>query len=209
MGRGHSWQGKRRPVDTMPKGKKDSPQAQARRRGRLFEAVIDKEHKAYAHFGIADIHKIPTPCEVISAPYQAARGKFQVFEAKWGKREFVDFEGVIKGGRAIRVEAKLVSKDVISRNKITGHQKAHLERTIRLGGIAGILCALTSGVWYVPAEIWMDPSSAGITRVTYRAQELNKIGVALGGPEAFTRIIAELPNGRLDYLSAAHRAGFL
>lgn len=210
---GKQWRGRGRrggrPQNTMPQGDKNSPQAQARRRGRLFESALDAEHKLYAHRGIADIHKIPTPCEQISAPYQSQSGSFFVFEGKWGKREFVDYEGVIKGGRSIRLEAKLVSAQQISRNRLGDHQKAHLERTVKLGGIAAVICAIESGVWYVPGELWLDPSSKGVSRVTYRAQELNKIGVALAGPDAFTRIIAGLSNGRLDYLSAAHAAGFI
>lgn len=166
----------------------------ARARGEAWELALEGEHAAYLRQGLADVVKLPTPALVLGPTRRDARGR-TTFPACWAAKASADFEGVIRGGRAVRVEVKRRQGNRIGIAEVQPQQLAALERCHRLGGLALLVVRLEAGgdqggTWAVQASaLWTRPDGPR----TWTARQLDELGVRVLGA---------------DWLRAARAAGW-
>jgi len=111
----------------------------ARAHGAALEAWLTGQHRAAAVAGIAHVRHVGAPVIV------GAGGR----PTEWAGTGPADYQGVLKGGRALAVEAK--SRDRrLALSDVAAHQRADLEAVERLGGVALLVVELrASGSIYV------------------------------------------------------------
>lgn len=104
--------------------------------GRRFQALLDMICLEYARRGIADIRKVDPPVRVMGG------GRRVVFLAN----PWLDYHGVIAGGRAVAIEAKSTSAPILSivaedskNSGIQHHQQASALRLEAMGAAVAYL----------------------------------------------------------------------
>lgn len=119
-GAGHDMTSKQRPrFDPVSRGRKNKAAGQA------FEDWIEAQNAVLSQRGLAYVFKVPTD-----------RGH----DGRPRRKTWVDFSGMVAGGRSIALEAKSCTSAVsFLFSKLKPHQRAVLARTRELGGIAGVL----------------------------------------------------------------------
>ncbi len=121
--------------------KKTTPLKQTNFNGKLgmsLEEDINQTNTYYLTYGLANIHKKPTPVQVVSVNYPA-RNKAKIVEAYYKKPSTTDYNGVYKGF-ALDFEAKETNHvSLFSLNYIHQHQLEHLKDVSNHGAIAFLI----------------------------------------------------------------------
>lgn len=106
--------------------------------GMTLESDIEASNTYYLNYGIAVIHKKPTPIQVVNVSYPA-RNKAKITEAYYKTPSTTDFNGVYKG-RYIDFDAKETnSKTAMPLKNVHPHQIDHLKHVSKQGGIAFLI----------------------------------------------------------------------
>lgn len=105
--------------------------------GMLFENRLNLSNEFYLINSIANIHKKPTPIQVVNVEYPK-RSRAKITEAYYRTASTTDYNGVYKG-KYIDFEAKETINTSFSFSNISKHQLDHLKNIDQLGGIAFII----------------------------------------------------------------------
>lgn len=105
--------------------------------GMLFENAINLSNEYYLQKGIANIHKKPTPIQVVKVDYPKRQAS-KIVEAYYKTPSTTDYNGIYKG-KYIDFEAKETIKGLFSFKHIYSHQVEHLMSIKKLGGIAFVI----------------------------------------------------------------------
>lgn len=113
----------------------------AREHGAALEKWLTGQHRAAALAGLAHVRHVGAPVVV------GAGGR----PTEWAGTGPADYQGVLRGGRAVAVEAK--SRDRrLALSDVAAHQRADLEAVECLGGLALLVVELrtASSIYVVP-----------------------------------------------------------
>ena len=106
--------------------------------GMTLEEDINETNAYYLSKGIANIHKKPTPIQVVSVDYPA-RNKAKITEAYYKTPSTTDYNGIYKG-RYIDFDCKeTLNKTSLPLLNIHIHQQKHLKDIHDKGGIAFLI----------------------------------------------------------------------
>lgn len=105
--------------------------------GMLFENALNESNDYYLKKGIANIHKKPTPIQVVKVDYPK-RSASKIVEAYYKTPSTTDYNGIYRG-KYIDFEAKETIKNIFSFKHIYKHQIEHLLNIKKLGGIAFVI----------------------------------------------------------------------
>jgi len=123
----------------------------AKAQGRQFEERMDAAFAYYRAQGLADVEKTPEPMRVVK---NLGNGKFIAF---FEKKAQADYSGVLRGGRAVVLEAKFTSAGRMEQGRVTPEQAAFLEQRQSLGAWCFVLAGFASGhVYRLPWVAWRD-----------------------------------------------------
>ncbi len=104
-------------------------------RGMNLEDDINLSNKYYLDYNIANIHKKPTPIQIVKVDYPK-RSSAKIIEAYFKVASTTDYNGIYKG-RYLDFEAKETNlKTTFPFSSIHQHQIAHLKNVIHHGAIA-------------------------------------------------------------------------
>ena len=106
-------------------------------RGMMLEDLLNKTNEYYLIKGIANIHKKPTPIQVVRVNYPE-RSKAKITEAYYKTPSTTDYNGIYKG-KYIDFEAKETNDDRFYFSNIHDHQVKHLLSIDSLGGIGFVI----------------------------------------------------------------------
>ena len=106
--------------------------------GQTLETELEEQHDAARTLGLADIEKLSVP---IIVEQNLGDGRLV---GKRAGRVGADYRGVLRGGLAVVIEAKNAGRGrlaLVDNNKprfdgVKRHQRAALERCVKLGGVA-------------------------------------------------------------------------
>ena len=136
----------------------------AREHGAALERWLAGQHRAAALAGLAHVRHVGAPVIV------GAGGR----PTEWAGTGPADYQGVLRGGRAVAVEAK--SRDRrLALSDVAAHQRADLESVERLGGLALLVVELrvASSIYVVPwGRVGWRRMRAGAADVSVGPDEL-------------------------------------
>lgn len=119
--------------------------------GKSFEELIIYQCREYQKHDIAMIDKTPEPFLVLK------RTKDGLFSGRFtGSKAQPDFQGTIKGGRSVILEAKYTSKDRMRQDVLTDTQAELLEIHQRLGALCLVVCSISGKNFSVPYNVWSN-----------------------------------------------------
>lgn len=119
--------------------------------GKNFEKLIARACKAYEAEGVAIIAKTPEPFTVLGRTKEGLfKGRFTAAKAQ------PDFQGTVKGGRSIVIEAKYTKSDRLRQNVLTDKQHDLLEAHDQMGAIVAVLCGIQDEYYMIPWQDWKD-----------------------------------------------------
>lgn len=125
--------------------------AQSHAKGSRFEDRLDRTFEAYRAAGIAAIAKTPEPMRVVR---NLGNGRF---EAYFIKKAQPDYEGCIKGGRAVVFEAKYTDKEQMLQNRVGQAQSEYMDLKSELGARCFVIAGFGTGyVYKIPWQVWRD-----------------------------------------------------
>lgn len=105
----------------------------AQRAGAAFEQYLDAQHTLFERQGRACVAKVPTPVQITSARGRMIRGRKE-------SKVWVDYTGVIRGGRAVAFDAKSTkAKSRFAFSLVSDFQRGKLATVAKLGGVAFLL----------------------------------------------------------------------
>ena len=116
--------------------------AHSRLIGGDFEQWLSEHHKAAALLGIAVVRKVGAPSR-----YVMCKGRLQLIAEAVGP---ADYQGVLKGGRALALEAKHTDDETLPRSVIKAHQADDLDAVHALGGLSLLAVRFGRVVFVVP-----------------------------------------------------------
>lgn len=105
--------------------------------GMLFENQINLSNEYYLTNNIANIHKKPTPIQVVKVEYPK-RSRAKITEAYYRTPSTTDYNGIYKG-KYIDFEAKETNSNLFPFKNISIHQINHLLSVNKMGGIAFLI----------------------------------------------------------------------
>ena len=119
--------------------------------GKMFEQRLDGAFAYYEQHGLAFVEKTPEP---IRAYKDLKDGRFlAVFTAKAQP----DYKGVIKGGRAVMIEAKFTLSDRFTQDRVTPGQAEYMTKNEALGARCYVIVGFVAGgVYRIPWAVWKD-----------------------------------------------------
>ncbi len=107
-------------------------------RGMSLENMINNSCEYYLYNNIANIHKKPTPIQVVKVDYPS-RSSTKIIEAYYKTPSTTDYNGIYKG-KYIDFEAKETNiKNYLGFEYIHHHQITHLENIVKHGGIGFLI----------------------------------------------------------------------
>ena len=112
-----------------------------RHRGMNLEEDLNLTNKYYLANGIANIHKKPTPIQIVRVDYPK-RSAAKIVEAYFKTPSTTDYNGIYKG-KYLDFEAKETKTLSFPFTNISLHQINHLDKVIHHGGIAFLIIAFT------------------------------------------------------------------
>lgn len=125
--------------------------AQSHAKGSRFEERLDRTFEAYRAAGIASIAKTPEPMRVVR---NLGNGRF---EAYFVKKAQPDYEGCIKGGRAVVFEAKYTDKVQLLQSRVGQTQSDYMDLKSALGARCFVIAGFGTGnVYKIPWAVWRD-----------------------------------------------------
>lgn len=111
--------------------------------GMSLEEDINQTNAYYLVHKVANVHKKPTPIQVVNVSYPA-RNQAKIIEAYYKTPSTTDYNGVYKGC-ALDFEAKETkNKTAFSLKNIHPHQIEHLKNVTEHGGIAFLIVRFSS-----------------------------------------------------------------
>lgn len=117
--------------------------------GKLFEQRLDAAFAYYEARGMAFVEKTPEP---IRAYKDLKNGQFL---AVYVKKAQPDYKGVIKGGRAVMIEAKFTLTDRFTQDRVTPGQAEYLTKNEALGARCYVIVGFVAGgVYRIPWAVW-------------------------------------------------------
>lgn len=120
-------------------------------KGQAFEKRLDAAFEEYRARGVASIEKTPEPMKVTRS---IGKGKFEAF---FEKKAQPDYEGTLKGGRSLMLEAKYTDKDRMAQNRVNKDQSDYLDERSRLGAWCYVLAGFSTGnVYRIPWSVWSN-----------------------------------------------------
>lgn len=123
-----------------------------KRRGERFEYMLEISIQEYSDKGLMEVKKTPEPMKPIKE-----MGKPGQFLAHFVRPAQVDFCGTLKGGKAIRFEAKHTNTDRFAQSRLSFEQMQDLERHSKLGAYCCVmLCFGDRNVYRVPWCVWKN-----------------------------------------------------
>ena len=108
-----------------------------------LEKLLDRLHRSYRQMGKADVEKVNTGIQVSGVTKGVAHGRLR-------KHRFVDFHGVMPGGRAVAIEAKQTGQLNWSWSAVKPHQREILASYGGYGGVAFVYLWYRSAHYVVP-----------------------------------------------------------
>ncbi len=126
------------------------------RRGYDLEFAINESNVFYLVHKKANIHKKPTPIQVVKVDYPS-RNAAKIVEAYYKIPSTTDYNGIYRG-RYIDFEAKECQQDRFPFRNIHPHQIDHLDSVLYHGGIAFLLISFTNHneVYLIDASYVID-----------------------------------------------------
>lgn len=137
-------------------------------RGMSLEKDLDITNKYYLSAGIANIHKKPTPIQIVKVNYPHRKAA-KITEAYFKLPSTTDYNGVYKG-YYIDFEAKETrNKSTFVFSNIHKHQIEHLESVIKHQGIAFFIIKFTAfdEVYVLSAQIVVNAIKSGAKSLSY------------------------------------------
>ncbi|MCI6272772.1 MAG: Holliday junction resolvase RecU [Erysipelotrichaceae bacterium] len=123
-----------------PNGKKqklNESKISSANRGMNLENDLNKTNQYYLDFNIANIHKKPTPIQIVHVDYPK-RSAAKITEAYFKLQSTTDYNGVYKSC-AIDFEAKECRGKSFPLNSIHKHQIEHLKNVLQHGAITFVI----------------------------------------------------------------------
>ncbi len=118
-------------------------------KGKKFESLLDVAFEHYEAIGYAYVTKTPEPMRPTKP---LGNGKFIAF---FEKKAQPDYEGTIKGGRSIMLEAKFTSALQMEQNRVLVAQAEYLEKHSALGARCFVVAGFDTGNTYrIPWAVW-------------------------------------------------------
>ena len=106
-------------------------------KGMAFENALNISNQYYLTKGVANIHKKPTPINIVKVDYPE-RSSSKIVEAYYQTPSTTDYNGIYRG-KYIDYEAKETSGTSFSFTHIFKHQVEHLINIRKLGGIGFVI----------------------------------------------------------------------
>ena len=143
--------------------------------GMLFENALNISNEYYLTKGIANIHKKPTPIQVVKVDYPK-RSQAKITEAYFKIPSTTDYNGIYNG-MYIDFEAKETQSNLFSFTHIYKHQIDHLLSVKKLGGIAFVIIYYKSysDVFVIDIDIFNELYTNG-TKKSISYKDALKIG---------------------------------
>ena len=138
-----------------------------RHRGMNLEEDLNLTNKYYLANGIANIHKKPTPIQIVRVDYPK-RSAAKIVEAYFKTPSTTDYNGIYKG-KYLDFEAKETKRQNFPFTNISVHQIEHLRSIIKHQGIAFVIIAFThlNEVYLIDAsyiiEAYYQPNQKSIS----------------------------------------------
>lgn len=119
--------------------------------GKEFEERLEKSFEFYRSRGVAAIEKTPEPMRVVR---NLGKGKFLAYFEKSAQP---DYQGTVKGGRAVMIEAKHTDKDRMAQSRVKDGQAEYLRCHEALGARCYVIAGFDGcGVYRIPYRVWAD-----------------------------------------------------
>lgn len=119
--------------------------------GKMFEQRLDGAFAYYETHGMAIVEKTPEP---IRAYKDLKDGRFL---AVYTKKAQPDYKGVIKGGRAVMIEAKFTLTDRFTQDRVTPGQAEYMTKNEALGARCYVIVGFVAGgVYRIPWSVWSN-----------------------------------------------------
>lgn len=163
-----------------PNGKKNkqgnqkSPQSNQKysNRGMTLEEDINTTNNYYLDIGKANIHKKPTPVQIVKVNYPK-RSAAVITEGYFKQASTTDYNGIYRH-KHIDFEAKETkNKNLFPLANIHDHQIRHMESIIHHGGICFLIIRFTAfeETYFMDAKIlfsyWYDKLNGGRKSIPY------------------------------------------
>jgi recombination protein U len=173
-------------------------------RGMRLEHELDQANKYYLATGLANIHKKPTPIQIVNVNYPK-RSAAKITEAYFRQASTTDYNGIYQG-RYLDFDAKeTTSKISFPLKNVHAHQVKHLADILRLGGIALFIIRFTNlnESFVIPASLlieYWENQEAGRKSIPYEVivrigkKIPNAISPTLPYLKAVDELLKELPN---------------
>lgn len=121
------------------------------RKGKAFEAVLDKTFAYYSEKGFAKVEKNQEPVRILRSLGNGS------FIACFTKKAQADYKGTIKGGRTVIFEAKYTEQDRLLQNAVDENESEYMEIHENLGARCFVICGFASGnVYRIPWGVWRN-----------------------------------------------------
>lgn len=118
--------------------------------GELFERACDNLFWWLRARNFAHIQKTPEPMRVCGRTQKAG-----LFVATFTKQAQPDYQGTLKGGHSVVLEAKFTEGERLGQDRITPMQAAELDRHEELGAVVAVLvCFDFQAFGLVPWKDW-------------------------------------------------------
>jgi len=163
-------------------------------RGMSLEKDLDSTNKFYLSSNRANIHKKPTPIQIVKVDYPN-RHAAKITEAYFKLPSTTDYNGIYRG-YYLDFEAKETrNKTKFIHANIHKHQIEHLESVIDHGGIAFFIIKFTTfdEVYVLSAQIVINSIKSGEKSLSYDI-------ISTAG-----QLIKQGFNPRIDYLDAVDK----
>lgn len=121
--------------------------------GKNIEEHVKMACEVYKKENIAWIDKNSEPMQIVKALEQ--QGGFYL--ARFAQKAKPDFEGVLRGGRAILFDVKSTEEDQIKASVLSKGQAQYLEQYHKMGAVSAVLvCLQPADFFMVPWNVWKN-----------------------------------------------------
>lgn len=186
----------KKPIIKKNKPLKKLAQNSFKNRGMTFEHDINLSNLYYLENNRAVITKRPTPINVVKVDYQSGA---KITHAYFEKQSTTDYNGIYRG-KYLDFEAKsTLSMSSLPIANITIHQRKHLEKIVKQGGIAFLLIAFQKRdeAFVLKAEDFLN-----------FAMKENRKSLPYAWIKSKGELVLVQYQPRLDYLAAIDRLFF-
>lgn len=153
--------------------------------GENCEKRLDAVFSRLAADGVCNIQKTPEPMRVVG---RGARSG--TFNAVYTQQAQPDYQGTMRGGRSVVLEAKFTSTEKIALSRISDEQAKQLDIHLQLGALCGVICCFSGQFAFITWQDWKTiPARCGHRHLT--AADAQRMGCLLTGEplDAFRRIL--------------------